>query len=163
MAILTNCPNCAYSLGPRDMECPRCGTPIDHHATGTVAVNRPVQAFFEISVAGRGAPRNFALQDQLQVYTIGRAASSVGGQPHNNVISVDTQALAVAPQHARLSLDSRDPTLPMWRFEDLGSPNGTYRNNQRVARPAILDDGDEIWLGPVGGLTSVRLLYHSAC
>jgi ABC-type multidrug transport system ATPase subunit/pSer/pThr/pTyr-binding forkhead associated (FHA) protein len=77
-----------------------------------------------------------------------------------NLLSLDGQALAVAPQHARITLDNRDPVMPLWRFEDLGSPNGSYLNNQRVTHPTTLDDGDEVWLGPVGGPTSVRLIYH---
>ena len=122
-------------------------------------MNRPVQAFFEISTGGQGTPRNFALQDQLRAYTIGRAVGPGAGQVPN-LLSIDGQALAVAPQHARITLDNRDPVMPLWRFEDLGSPNGSYLNNQRVTHPTTLDDGDELWLGPVGGPTSVRLIYH---
>jgi ABC-type multidrug transport system ATPase subunit/pSer/pThr/pTyr-binding forkhead associated (FHA) protein len=122
-------------------------------------MNRPVQAFFEISTTGHGTPRNFALQDQVASYLIGRAFGP-GAVSGPNVLSLDPQALAVAPQHASITLDTRDPTISLWRFEDLGSPNGSYRNNQRITHPTTLDDKDEIWLGPVGGPTSVRLVYH---
>ncbi len=159
MAILTHCPNCSYSIGPSDAKCPRCGAAIPRHATGTVAFTRPVQAFLDIATAGRGTARNVPLLDHIPVYTVGRALTSAPGQTAN-VIGVDSKAVAVAAAHARIHLDSRDPTLAVWRFEDLGSPNGSYRNNQRIRHPVRLDDGDEIWLGPVGDPASVRLLYH---
>jgi ABC-type multidrug transport system ATPase subunit/pSer/pThr/pTyr-binding forkhead associated (FHA) protein len=156
MAILTHCPNCSYSIGPRDTQCPRCGTPIQRHTTGTVAFTRPVYAFLEIATGGYGTPRSIPLVDAIPVYTIGRAPAS---NQSPNLINVDSGATAVAAFHARIHLDNRDPTLAVWRLEDLRSPNGSYRNNQRMAW-ARLDDGDEIWLGPVGGPTSVRLIYH---
>ena len=31
--------------------------------------------------------------------------------------------------------------------EDLGSKNGTFLNGQRLHQPAVLADGDEIWIG----------------
>ena len=32
-------------------------------------------------------------------------------------------------------------------IEDLGSKNGTYLNGKRLEQPALLANGDEIWIG----------------
>jgi DNA-binding winged helix-turn-helix (wHTH) protein len=44
--------------------------------------------------------------------------------------------------HARILVQGTTATL-----EDLGSKNGTYLNGERLERPALLGNGDEIWIG----------------
>ena len=44
--------------------------------------------------------------------------------------------------HARIVVQGTTATL-----EDLGSKNGTYLNGERLERPALLGNGDEIWIG----------------
>ncbi len=44
--------------------------------------------------------------------------------------------------HARVTVQGTTATI-----EDLGSKNGTYLNGERLERPALLTNGDEIWIG----------------
>ena len=44
--------------------------------------------------------------------------------------------------HARIVVEGTTATV-----EDLGSKNGTYLNGRRLLQPAVLADGDEIWIG----------------
>ena len=44
--------------------------------------------------------------------------------------------------HARVVVSGTSATV-----EDLGSKNGTYLNGERLLSPAILANGDEIWIG----------------
>jgi ABC transport system ATP-binding/permease protein len=49
----------------------------------------------------------------------------------------------VSGRHARLTVDGQGVTLA-----DLGSSNGTFLNGHRLARPAALNPGDRIDIGP---------------
>ena len=44
--------------------------------------------------------------------------------------------------HARIMVAGTTATI-----EDLGSKNGTYLNGERLQQPALLTNGDEIWIG----------------
>ena len=44
--------------------------------------------------------------------------------------------------HARIMIAGTTATI-----EDLGSKNGTYLNGERLQQPALLANGDEIWIG----------------
>jgi DNA-binding winged helix-turn-helix (wHTH) protein len=44
--------------------------------------------------------------------------------------------------HARIFIEGITATI-----EDLGSKNGTYLNGELLQRPAVLSNGDEIWIG----------------
>jgi DNA-binding winged helix-turn-helix (wHTH) protein len=57
-------------------------------------------------------------------------------------VSVRIDAEGVSRRHARIVADGGRFTL-----EDLGSKNGTYLREQRLARPAALEDGDAFRLG----------------
>ena len=48
----------------------------------------------------------------------------------------------ISSQHARFS--SKDGT---WYVEDLGSTNGTYVNDERIARPTPVHAGDKVRVG----------------
>jgi DNA-binding winged helix-turn-helix (wHTH) protein len=50
----------------------------------------------------------------------------------------------VSRQHARIVVGNGKAVL-----EDLGSKNGTFVRGQLVTHPALLEDGDEICIGPV--------------
>jgi len=52
-------------------------------------------------------------------------------------------ALGVSRRHARIVVEGGEAVL-----EDLGSKNGTYRQDRRIERPEELADGDEIRIGP---------------
>jgi DNA-binding winged helix-turn-helix (wHTH) protein len=49
---------------------------------------------------------------------------------------------AVSRCHARILVQGSTATI-----EDLGSKNGTFLNGQRLGGPALLTNGDEIWIG----------------
>lgn len=51
---------------------------------------------------------------------------------------------SVSREHARLVLEGRK-----WFVEDLGSTNGTFRNNERVLTRLDLRDGDSLKIGDV--------------
>jgi DNA-binding winged helix-turn-helix (wHTH) protein len=50
----------------------------------------------------------------------------------------------VSRRHARITISGLNVSL-----EDMGSQNGTYVRGDRISRPTMLGDGDEIRLGPV--------------
>ncbi len=66
----------------------------------------------------------------------------------NNVIGraadaeVPIDRTEVSRCHARIIVSGTSATI-----EDLGSKNGTYLNGERLDRPTLLADGDEIWIG----------------
>ena len=57
------------------------------------------------------------------------------------VLSVDSGR--VSRQHARIDVGAEAVTI-----EDLGSKNGTFVNGQRITALTMLNDGDEISVGP---------------
>jgi DNA-binding winged helix-turn-helix (wHTH) protein len=64
------------------------------------------------------------------------------GRAHDADIRID--AGGVSRHHARITV-GRDAT----RVEDLGSKNGTYLNGKPAIGACVLNDGDEIRVGPV--------------
>ena len=69
-----------------------------------------------------------------QTMTIGRAVEC-------DIVIVSK---GISREHARLHRDGR-----RWFVEDLGSTNGTFRNNERVVTPLDLRDGDSLKVGDV--------------
>ena len=67
---------------------------------------------------------------------------NVLGRAPDATIWID--APGVSRYHARILVSGVDATV-----EDLGSKNGTYVRDQRVAAPLLLCDGDQIRLGSV--------------
>jgi DNA-binding winged helix-turn-helix (wHTH) protein len=59
-------------------------------------------------------------------------------------VAVWLESPTVSRHHARLHISGADATI-----EDVGSKNGTYLRDERVAAPSPLTDGDEIRLGSV--------------
>jgi DNA-binding winged helix-turn-helix (wHTH) protein len=66
--------------------------------------------------------------------------------------AVRAEGGGVSRQHARLAIEGDVATL-----EDLGSKNGTFVGDERLASPRVLREGDEIRLGQ-----AVRLVYYKA-
>lgn len=64
-------------------------------------------------------------------------------------VAVRLESASVSRRHARIVIDANRVTI-----EDLASKNGTWVNEQRLERPAALDDGDQIRVG------SVRLAFR---
>jgi len=69
------------------------------------------------------------------------AGPNLIGRGKEVVLSVDSGR--VSRQHARIDVGVEAVTI-----EDLGSKNGTFVNGQRITAPAMLNDGDEISIGP---------------
>jgi pSer/pThr/pTyr-binding forkhead associated (FHA) protein len=67
------------------------------------------------------------------------AGLTVGRAPECDLRLDDTYA---SSQHARIFGKNRS-----WYVEDLGSTNGTYVNEQKLAAPAMLQPGDRIRVG----------------
>ncbi len=64
------------------------------------------------------------------------------GRDQDAVVWVDD--VSVSRHHARIVIDESGA-----RLEDLGSKNGTYRGDRKVAKPVSLSDGDALRLGSV--------------
>ena len=73
------------------------------------------------------------------VYPLRGSSFTVGRQPDNYIVIDDPM---VSRHHARFTLQGSSYVL-----EDLGSANGTWVNNVRLAGPATLRPGDIIGLG----------------
>jgi pSer/pThr/pTyr-binding forkhead associated (FHA) protein len=67
------------------------------------------------------------------------ASSTVGRAPECEIRLDDTY---VSQQHARIF-----GKTDRWYVEDLGSTNGTYVNDQKLAAPALVQPGDRIRVG----------------
>jgi len=79
-------------------------------------------------------------QDTKKPRSVKMAASMVMGRaPECELMLDDTY---VSQQHARLFGKNGS-----WYVEDLGSTNGTFVNEQRLAAPAMVQPGDRIRVG----------------
>ncbi len=78
---------------------------------------------------------------------------NVLGRVDEGTVWIDSPS--VSRRHARIQVDGNGAML-----EDLGSKNGTYWRGQRVSKPVVLSDGDEIRLGPVS--ITLRILPADA-
>lgn len=67
------------------------------------------------------------------------ASMTVGRAPECEIRLDDTYA---SQQHARLYAKNEH-----WFVEDLGSTNGTFVNDQKLAAPAMLQPGDKVRVG----------------
>jgi pSer/pThr/pTyr-binding forkhead associated (FHA) protein len=78
--------------------------------------------------------------DGAKPRTVKLAASMViGRSPECELLVDDTYA---SQQHARLFGKNG-----AWYVEDLGSTNGTYVNDQKLAAPAMIQPGDRVRIG----------------
>jgi DNA-binding winged helix-turn-helix (wHTH) protein len=59
-------------------------------------------------------------------------------------VAIHIDAGGVSRQHARILVHGREAQI-----EDLGSKNGTFVDGQPVSAPRILNDGNEVRVGPV--------------
>ena len=95
-------------------------------------------------VAGPAAPAGptslVVYADGAKPRTVKLAASMViGRSPECELLVDDTYA---SQQHARLFGKNG-----AWYVEDLGSTNGTYVNDQKLAAPAMIQPGDRVRIG----------------
>jgi pSer/pThr/pTyr-binding forkhead associated (FHA) protein len=109
---------------------------------------QPAAAMTPTRGAGKGAPPGVPMPSTLLVH------GADGGKPH--AVRLDASATVgrapecelriddtyVSQQHARIFGKNGS-----WYVEDLGSTNGTFVNEQRLAAPAMLQPGDKIRVG----------------
>jgi len=81
----------------------------------------------------------FKLQGEDCDHSLSQGPNIIGRTPEAD-ISVDRTE--VSRCHAKIVVAGTTATI-----EDLGSKNGTYLNGQRLHQPALLANGDEIWIG----------------
>ena len=74
-----------------------------------------------------------------QEFPLTQAPVTIGRQPDCTVVLADPQ---VSRQHAAISYQAG-----RYIVQDMGSANGTYVNDRRVAAPQALRDGDQLRLG----------------
>jgi len=74
-----------------------------------------------------------------QEFPLTQAPITIGRQPDCTVVLADPQ---VSRQHASVSFQGG-----RYVVQDLGSANGTYINERRIAAPQALRDGDQLRLG----------------
>jgi DNA-binding winged helix-turn-helix (wHTH) protein len=87
----------------------------------------------------REASVPFRLQGDGGDYSLNQGANLIG-RASDADICIDRTAVSRA--HARVVVTGTTATI-----EDLGSKNGTYLNGARLQRPAVLTNGDDIWIG----------------
>lgn len=82
-----------------------------------------------------------------QQWALNRQVTTLGRWAANNIVFAHR---GVSRHHAEIRCEGGRYVL-----EDLGSTNGTFVNNRRLTRAVMLQDGDEIRLGPDVRLTFV--------
>jgi pSer/pThr/pTyr-binding forkhead associated (FHA) protein len=87
-----------------------------------------------------GASRVSVTADGARPRMVAMSLSMVIGRGEGCEVPLDDTY--VSQQHARI-FGKND----VWYVEDLGSTNGTYVNDQRLAAPAMLQAGDRIRVG----------------
>ena len=106
--------------------------------------------------AGPVDPRSCKGQSDAKPRTVKLSASmTVGRAPECELRLDDTYT---SQQHARLFAKNNS-----WFVEDLGSTNGTFVNEQKLAAPAMLQPGDKVRVGPDDhGAAPVKIEVGSA-
>jgi DNA-binding winged helix-turn-helix (wHTH) protein len=87
----------------------------------------------------REAAVPFRLQGEGGDHPLKQGANLIGRTADAD-ICIDRTAVSRA--HARIVVTGTTATI-----EDLGSKNGTYLNGARLEQPAVLTNGDDIWIG----------------
>lgn len=77
------------------------------------------------------------------------SAEVVLGRSTSNECPIDNAT--VSSRHARLSYHHNQ-----WWLEDLNSTNGTFLNDERVSMPTVIVAGDELRVGKVSMLISIK-------
>ncbi len=76
-----------------------------------------------------------------QQHELARELTTIGRAIENDIVVTSKR---VSREHARIRREGRKLLL-----EDLGSTNGTFLNDERLAAPAELRDGDQVAVGEV--------------
>lgn len=76
-------------------------------------------------------------------HLLGYGINTIGRDPESTICLSDS---SVSRAHARIVIKDGQALI-----EDLKSKNGTSVQNQQIAKPTVLNDGDEIEFGHVKG------------
>ncbi len=136
------CPACGADNPPGSKFCDDCGASLEAALSAGVIDSAPVE--------GAGGFARLVVQDydvefilDKDVITIGRQSPADGIFPDIDLTDVDDEAY-ISRRHARI-LRKDDGFI----FEDMGSSNGSFINNVRIAQGVqqFLNDGDVVRLG----------------
>jgi len=89
--------------------------------------------------SARDASLPFKLQSEDGEFPLIQGPNIIGRTVETDIRIDRTE---VSRCHARIMVQGTTATI-----EDLGSKNGTYVNGERLDGPALLTNGDEIWIG----------------
>jgi DNA-binding winged helix-turn-helix (wHTH) protein len=89
--------------------------------------------------SARDASLPFKLQGEDSDHRLVQGPNIIGRTADAHICIDRTE---VSRCHARIAVSGTTATI-----EDLGSKNGTYLNGERLDAPAMLTNGDEIWIG----------------
>jgi hypothetical protein len=143
------CPQCANDNLPNTLFCDTCGADIRPGA----AVAAPPPVSVPLSGAGsrqklylyvHGSGGKWVRLPSQSLLVIGRTDTTTGTKPEIDLSPYNAADTGVSRRHAQLRRTEHGLTL-----EDLGSMNGTFVNNQRLApnRPVSLPQGALVRLG----------------
>lgn len=169
---MQTCPNCGFQNRPGTMICDNCGTSLIQTSTrmlGSVEELRQVglpasegqiaddygvigaEEFFagttlRLEVAEGGGSLEVPYKALL---VLGRRDPSTGLKPDVDLTPFAGYRMGVSRRHAELRHTPDENKLELW---DLGSSNGTFVNEERLAphRSQRLRNGDYIRLGQLG-------------
>ncbi len=153
------CPNCKRTNEDQAKICPYCGQPLElaeHISTrnledadfeegrpqwGTARFDN--RTYLTIVVRDTREQLDYVFEHMSEL-VLGRTDPETGETPEIDLAPHGATEKGVSRRHAIIAL--RDNQL---NLIDLGSPNGSYINGQRVAanESRLLRDGDEIRLG----------------
>jgi DNA-binding winged helix-turn-helix (wHTH) protein len=89
--------------------------------------------------SARDASLPFKLQSEDGDFPLIQGPNIIGRTADADICIDRTE---VSRCHARIAVSGTTATI-----EDLGSKNGTFLNGERLEAPALLTNGDEIWIG----------------
>jgi DNA-binding winged helix-turn-helix (wHTH) protein len=119
-----------------DAKCPSYIENIPRRGYRLVADVTPIAASVP---SARDAALPFKLQCEDCYYPLIQGPNIIGRTADADICIDRTE---VSRCHARVAVSGTTATI-----EDLGSKNGTYLNGERLEAPALLSNGDEIWIG----------------
>jgi hypothetical protein len=156
---VSNCPDCGRDNDENAKICMYCGSPMSLAAAatrnledadyeegrphwGTARFNQRMRLI--INERDTKDRKEFYFDEDSHEIMLGRIDPETGEAPDYDLTPFGASQKGVSRRHAMVV--RRDNNL---NIVDLGTPNGTYLNGQRLVanQPRVLRDGDEVRLG----------------